>query len=345
MYGAFDSAGRLIGTMHDVCHDQWWGGRPVAAADISAVAVLPEARGTRHRPHHAQGGARGRVRTGRGRQRAVPDGVGGLQRERLGARGSAAHARTADRPAGHGADAEPRRPHADACARPIRAAPISLPCASSTPGWPAPAKGCSPAPAASFAETTWPERRRRHDPGVRRRRARRLRQLVARQRLPRGGRARRPRPAGRHAPRPRANCSPCSPGGAASRRRCGCGRSTSIRSRPLLPWEAATKFDVRPWMHRPVDVDARAGEPRLAAQPPRPGDVPSARPGRLLERRRLAVRRRRRARRAGAHRNAPRAAAARRRIRAALLRDRDPGHARRSRACCTDPTRPSTAWS
>ncbi len=46
VYGAFDSAGRLIGAMHDVCHDQWWGGRRVSAADISAVAVLPEARGT-----------------------------------------------------------------------------------------------------------------------------------------------------------------------------------------------------------------------------------------------------------------------------------------------------------
>jgi len=46
VYGAFDSTGRMIGAMHDVCHDQWWGGRPVAAADISAVAVLPEARGS-----------------------------------------------------------------------------------------------------------------------------------------------------------------------------------------------------------------------------------------------------------------------------------------------------------
>ncbi len=46
VYGAFDSAGRLTGTIHDVCHEQWWGGQRVAAADISAVAVLPEARGT-----------------------------------------------------------------------------------------------------------------------------------------------------------------------------------------------------------------------------------------------------------------------------------------------------------
>jgi predicted acetyltransferase len=45
-YGAFDSNGRLTGTIHDVCHEQWWGGRPVAAADVSAVAVLPEARGS-----------------------------------------------------------------------------------------------------------------------------------------------------------------------------------------------------------------------------------------------------------------------------------------------------------
>jgi predicted acetyltransferase len=44
-YGAFDDAGRIVGTLHDVCHDQWWGGRRVAAADISAVAVLPESRG------------------------------------------------------------------------------------------------------------------------------------------------------------------------------------------------------------------------------------------------------------------------------------------------------------
>jgi predicted acetyltransferase len=44
-YGAFDAAGRLIGTAADLCHEQWWGGRQVSAADMAAIAVLPEARG------------------------------------------------------------------------------------------------------------------------------------------------------------------------------------------------------------------------------------------------------------------------------------------------------------
>ncbi len=44
-YGAFDSADRLIGTIADVTHSQWWGGRLLTAADVAAVAVVPEARG------------------------------------------------------------------------------------------------------------------------------------------------------------------------------------------------------------------------------------------------------------------------------------------------------------
>ena len=45
-YGAFDGGGRLIGTAEDLFHGQWWGGRLVAAADVAGVAVLPESRGS-----------------------------------------------------------------------------------------------------------------------------------------------------------------------------------------------------------------------------------------------------------------------------------------------------------
>jgi predicted acetyltransferase len=44
-YGAFDRRGQLVGRATDLHHEQWWSGRPVAAADIASVAVLPEARG------------------------------------------------------------------------------------------------------------------------------------------------------------------------------------------------------------------------------------------------------------------------------------------------------------
>ncbi|GAB3355929.1 GNAT family N-acetyltransferase [Modestobacter lapidis] len=43
--GAFDGAGRLVGKVTDLAHDQWWGGRRVPAADVSGVAVRPESRG------------------------------------------------------------------------------------------------------------------------------------------------------------------------------------------------------------------------------------------------------------------------------------------------------------
>jgi predicted acetyltransferase len=45
-YGAFDGSGRLIGTAEDLFHDQWWGGRQLASADVAGVAVLPESRGS-----------------------------------------------------------------------------------------------------------------------------------------------------------------------------------------------------------------------------------------------------------------------------------------------------------
>lgn len=45
-YGAFDENGRLVGKAVDLHHDQWWGGRPVKAADVGGVAVRPEARGS-----------------------------------------------------------------------------------------------------------------------------------------------------------------------------------------------------------------------------------------------------------------------------------------------------------
>ncbi len=44
-WGAFDESGRVIGVARDIWHDQWWGGRCVPAADVSAVAVIAEARG------------------------------------------------------------------------------------------------------------------------------------------------------------------------------------------------------------------------------------------------------------------------------------------------------------
>jgi predicted acetyltransferase len=44
-YGAFDSAGRLLGKANDLHHEQWWAGEIVSAADVAGVAVAPEARG------------------------------------------------------------------------------------------------------------------------------------------------------------------------------------------------------------------------------------------------------------------------------------------------------------
>lgn len=43
--GAFDDAGRLVGKVTDLHHEQWWGRRTVSAADVSGVAVRPESRG------------------------------------------------------------------------------------------------------------------------------------------------------------------------------------------------------------------------------------------------------------------------------------------------------------
>jgi predicted acetyltransferase len=45
-YGAFDGSGRLIGTAEDLFQEQWWGGRLLASADVAGVAVLPESRGS-----------------------------------------------------------------------------------------------------------------------------------------------------------------------------------------------------------------------------------------------------------------------------------------------------------
>ena len=42
---AFDR-GRLVATTRDIPMQQWFGGRPVGAAGIAAVATVPEARGT-----------------------------------------------------------------------------------------------------------------------------------------------------------------------------------------------------------------------------------------------------------------------------------------------------------
>ncbi|MCV2490091.1 GNAT family N-acetyltransferase [Geodermatophilus sp. YIM 151500] len=44
--GAFDDRGRLVGKATDTGHEQWWGGRRLATADVGGVAVAPEARGT-----------------------------------------------------------------------------------------------------------------------------------------------------------------------------------------------------------------------------------------------------------------------------------------------------------
>jgi predicted acetyltransferase len=43
--GAFDERGRLVGKATDTGHEQWWGGRALATADVGGVAVLPEYRG------------------------------------------------------------------------------------------------------------------------------------------------------------------------------------------------------------------------------------------------------------------------------------------------------------
>jgi predicted acetyltransferase len=43
--GAFDQRGRLVGKATDTGHEQWWGGRALATADVGGVAVLPEHRG------------------------------------------------------------------------------------------------------------------------------------------------------------------------------------------------------------------------------------------------------------------------------------------------------------
>ncbi|SET69390.1 GNAT family N-acetyltransferase [Geodermatophilus poikilotrophus] len=42
--GAFDGRGRLVGKATDTGHEQWWGGRALATADVGGVAVLPEYR-------------------------------------------------------------------------------------------------------------------------------------------------------------------------------------------------------------------------------------------------------------------------------------------------------------
>jgi len=43
--GAFDEHGRLAGKITDLPHEHWWGGRRVAAAGVTGVAVRPESRG------------------------------------------------------------------------------------------------------------------------------------------------------------------------------------------------------------------------------------------------------------------------------------------------------------
>ncbi|WP_100499411.1 GNAT family N-acetyltransferase [Geodermatophilus chilensis] len=43
--GAFDERGRLVGKATDTGHEQWWGGRRLATADVGGVSVLPEHRG------------------------------------------------------------------------------------------------------------------------------------------------------------------------------------------------------------------------------------------------------------------------------------------------------------
>lgn len=44
-YGATDASGELLGAATELPHEHWWGGRRVMAADVSDVAVQPEARG------------------------------------------------------------------------------------------------------------------------------------------------------------------------------------------------------------------------------------------------------------------------------------------------------------
>jgi len=44
-WGAFDAAGRMVGKVTDHAEHSWWGGRQVASAHVTGVAVAPEVRG------------------------------------------------------------------------------------------------------------------------------------------------------------------------------------------------------------------------------------------------------------------------------------------------------------
>ncbi|MBV9292328.1 MAG: GNAT family N-acetyltransferase, partial [Frankiales bacterium] len=44
-WGAFDESGTLVAQAVDLVHEQWWGGRVLAASGVASVAVAPEHRG------------------------------------------------------------------------------------------------------------------------------------------------------------------------------------------------------------------------------------------------------------------------------------------------------------
>ncbi len=331
VYGAFDSAGRLTGTIHDVCHDQWWGGRRVAASDISAVAVLPEARGTGTARAMLKAVLEGAHERGAAVSALYPTAgavysasgwafAGQLRTLELPAALLATvpalqlnGARTLTlRPADPGGADQPAV--CDLYNRVARAREGLL--TRSGPGFAEDSfpKGIDGMTLAYDEDSLVGYASWMRGTGYRAEALLDVPDLLAVT-----------TEAARELLAVLAGWRSVTP---------------TVRLRPLdfdpitplLPREAGSKLDTRPWMHRPVDV-ARALSSRGWPLSRRGrGHVPSARPHRLVERRGLAVRRRRRSRGAGPHRHPSGAEAACRRLRAALLRGRDAVHARGSRA-------------
>ena len=210
---------------------------------------------------------------------------------------SAAHARTAHRPAGPVPTLRPRRSQADGAPADPTGADQPAVCELYTRVARA-REGLLTRTGRPFAADHLAQGGRRDVAGVRR--ARRLSATPAGRGVAATGR----RPSStyptcwRSPPMRRVSCSPCWPGGAASRRQCGCGRSTSTRSRRCCPGRRPRRSTCGRGCTARSTSRVRW---RVAGWPlSRRGRVtlPSARSRRGLERRSLAVRRRRRARRA-----------------------------------------------
>ena len=148
--------GRLIGAIHDICHDQWWGGRPVAAADISAVAVLPEARGAGAARAMLKAVLEGAYERGAAVSALYPTARRSTARA-AGRPAASCARRTADRGAGHGAGAEA------AAGRTLTVRPAD-PSGADQPAVcdlytrvARPREGLLTRPRRRFAQTTWPK--------------------------------------------------------------------------------------------------------------------------------------------------------------------------------------------